>query len=123
MIQSWLLGVNLQEAGKIRLALAGAQPISGPGPVLDMNFYAPAPDVRTALTSSATQINEGTISYEYVPLENAVTLADAIIALQIMAGMNPAGQAFSNVTDVNNDGKIGLEEVIYILQKISDLRP
>jgi hypothetical protein len=47
-------------------------------------------------------------------------LADAILALQTLAGLNPAGVNVG--ADVNNDGKIGLEEVIYILQKSAGLR-
>jgi hypothetical protein len=47
-------------------------------------------------------------------------LADAIVALQVVAGLNPPNVFAS--ADVNNDNKIGLEEVIYILQKLSGLR-
>jgi len=47
-------------------------------------------------------------------------LADAILTLQVLAGINPPN---INVgADVNNDGKIGLEEVVYILQKVAGLR-
>ncbi|NJL58898.1 MAG: hypothetical protein HC887_03850 [Desulfobacteraceae bacterium] len=49
-----------------------------------------------------------------------VTLSDAIIALRIIAGIDPPPIFCKN--DVNNDGKIGLEEVIYILQKVAGLR-
>jgi len=52
--------------------------------------------------------------------DGKVDLADAILALQVIAGLNPAGVKVS--ADVNNDGKIGLEEVIYILQKAAGLR-
>jgi len=47
-------------------------------------------------------------------------LADAILALQVVAGLNPADVNIG--ADVNNDEKIGLEEVIYILQKVAGLR-
>jgi len=49
-----------------------------------------------------------------------VNLADAILALQVVAGLNPPDVNIG--ADVNNDGKIGLEEVIYILQKVAGLR-
>jgi len=47
-------------------------------------------------------------------------LADAILALRVIAGLNPPN-VFAGA-DVNNDNKIGLEEVIYILQKVAGLR-
>jgi hypothetical protein len=50
----------------------------------------------------------------------SVDLADAIAALQVLAGLNPPNVKVR--ADVNNDGKIGLEEVIYILQKVAGLR-
>ncbi len=47
-------------------------------------------------------------------------LSDAIQELQFLAGMNvPLG---SYLVDKNNDGQIGLAEVIYILQRVSDSR-
>lgn len=49
-----------------------------------------------------------------------VTLADAIMALQVAVGMDSAGVHVS--ADVNADGKIGLSEVIYILQHVAGLR-
>lgn len=47
-------------------------------------------------------------------------LADTIVALQIVAGLNPANVNVG--ADVNNDKKIGLDEAIFILQKVSGLR-
>jgi len=44
-------------------------------------------------------------------------LKDAILALKISAGMN--GNSFSDA-DINKDGKIGIEEVIYLLQRLMD---
>ena len=51
-----------------------------------------------------------------------VDLADAILALQIMAGIQPSTTIHTEA-DVNNDGKIGLEEVLYILQHVAGFRP
>ena len=54
-----------------------------------------------------------------------VNLTDAILALQVISGMNPIGvrsDYASSGADVNEDGKIGLEEVIYTLQVVSELR-
>lgn len=52
----------------------------------------------------------------------AVDLSDAILALQVGTGITPSSTTIRKEADVNSDGKIGLEEVIYILQKVSGLR-
>ncbi len=44
-------------------------------------------------------------------------LADAISVLQLLAGMDT-----ERYIDMNNDKKTGMEDVIYILQKISEIR-
>jgi hypothetical protein len=54
-----------------------------------------------------------------------VDLADAIIGLQVLSGMNPTavGEDYtSSNADVNGDGKVGLEEVVYILQEVAGVR-
>ena len=50
-----------------------------------------------------------------------VDLTDAILALQVIAGMKPSSTV-NKEADVNDDDKIGIEEVIYVLQKVSGLR-
>ena len=50
-----------------------------------------------------------------------VDLADAILALQIVAGINST-QTINPDADINSDEKIGMEEVVYILQKLAGLR-
>jgi len=51
-----------------------------------------------------------------------ITLADAILALHILVRVNMAGLTFVSTADVNGDSKIGLPEVIYILQKVAGMR-
>jgi len=54
-----------------------------------------------------------------------VNLTDAILALQVVAGMNPTGIRSDYETsgaDVNGDGRIGLAEVVYILQYVGGFR-
>lgn len=59
--------------------------------------------------------------------DGRVDLADAIIALQVIAGMDVSGLIVANYAtsgaDVNGDGRIGMEEIIYILQYTAQLRP
>jgi len=49
-----------------------------------------------------------------------VTLSDAILGLRIMSSIDP--QTPFCLGDVNGDNRIGLEEVVYILQKVAGLR-
>ncbi|MBU4449632.1 MAG: exo-alpha-sialidase, partial [Proteobacteria bacterium] len=53
--------------------------------------------------------------------DRVVDLADAILGLQITGGIKPV-VAILKEADVNGDNKIGIEEVIYILQFIAGLR-
>ncbi|MDA3833595.1 MAG: hypothetical protein PF495_09375, partial [Spirochaetales bacterium] len=50
-------------------------------------------------------------------------LDDAILALQIAAGIHPniCDACIQRGVDVNGDRRIGLEEAIYILQKVAGL--
>ncbi len=57
--------------------------------------------------------------------DGVTDLTDAIIALQVITGFNPAqlrsDYAVSG-TDVNGDNRVGMEELIYILQEEAELR-
>ncbi|NJL58591.1 MAG: hypothetical protein HC887_02005 [Desulfobacteraceae bacterium] len=50
---------------------------------------------------------------------NGVDLTDAILALKVVCGLNPS--VFPDA-DVNSDNKIGLQEAVYVLQKVAGLR-
>lgn len=49
-----------------------------------------------------------------------VDLGDAVSAMKVLAGMKPEG--VRSVADVNGDGRIGIEEVVYILRRLSQSR-
>jgi hypothetical protein len=49
-------------------------------------------------------------------------LADAVLTLQILFSINIGNQTIFKDADVNGDGKIGIFELIYILQKVAGLR-
>ncbi len=53
------------------------------------------------------------------PGSSSSVLADVIMALRVLAGITDLNVV---IADLNGDGKIGLEEVIYILQKAAGLR-
>jgi hypothetical protein len=79
---------------------------------------------------AATQVSQNIIlSSTKVPCDlngdGEVTMADAIIALQIMAGIQSPGLRSDYATSgaaVNGYGKIGQAELIYILQKVARIR-
>jgi len=50
-----------------------------------------------------------------------VDMADAVLALKILAGMEPP-LAVSREVDVNGDSRIGLEEILSIIERIAGLR-
>jgi N-acetylneuraminic acid mutarotase len=59
--------------------------------------------------------------------DDVVNLADAILTLKVMMGMNPTGTGIrtnypTSGADVNNDSKVNFAEVISTLQVISGLR-
>jgi hypothetical protein len=62
------------------------------------------------------QIEKGDISNDL-----NIDLTDSILALQAMSGIVPSAPVYKQA-DVNGDGKVGIEEVIYTLQKVSGLR-
>ncbi len=55
--------------------------------------------------------------------DGKVDMFDAVLALQVLSGMNPGTLRldYSSV-DVGNNGKVGAEDLIYILQRVSGLR-
>lgn len=58
--------------------------------------------------------------------DGKVDLADAVLAIQVAAGMTPAGIRTDYTisgADVNGDGMVGPAEMLYILQYLAGLRP
>jgi hypothetical protein len=69
-------------------------------------------------------IDIGDISHNWagdVNHSGTVELADAVLTLQVLSGVIPAQEVF-NDADVNGDGRLGLPEVLYILQTIAGRR-
>jgi len=70
--------------------------------------------------SATTQMIQGDLDGQ-----NGVTLIDAILAHQVVAGRTPATvrpDYAASGADVNGDNKIGLAEVLYILQAVAGVR-
>ena len=53
--------------------------------------------------------------------DKVVDLDDAILSIQVCSGLEPRSKVYKEA-DISADGKIGMEEVIYILQTISEMR-
>ena len=54
--------------------------------------------------------------------DGVVDLTDAVVALEIVSVAGTGGVNVNQATDVNGDGRIGMEEVLYILQTVGGLR-
>jgi len=54
--------------------------------------------------------------------DDKVDLADAILALKVLCGVNAGDETVNLGADVNGDGKIGLAEAMYVLQVLAELR-
>ena len=87
-----------------------------------VGYYQNAPESQRAAFGYNQTGDQITFSFQEGDIngDDNVDLTDAILALQVVASMGPA-PVYSSA-DVNADGKIGTEEVIYILQKVSGLR-
>jgi hypothetical protein len=75
----------------------------------------------TYYTGGLSYEGYGTRYLDILREETFPTLADAILFLRIVCGLDVSGDDHIGA-DVNEDGKIGLAEIIYILQKVSELR-
>jgi subtilisin family serine protease len=62
----WLLTSNLSQPGQIRLALAGAYPLSGAGTILRLRFQLSDPRQITLLQPTRGDVNEGMIPTQLV---------------------------------------------------------
>ena len=58
----------------------------------------------------------------FTPDVSAIGLQDDIVCLRILSGI-PVSSSEIIITDINKDGRIGMEECIYILQVVAGLRP
>jgi hypothetical protein len=54
--------------------------------------------------------------------DGRIDLNDLILALQVMTRNVPPATTINNHSTITGAGKIGLQEVIYIMQKISGMR-
>ncbi len=102
--------------------------------IIDGYCYTTDPEVRgVALTGypGRTKVSYFDTGYDVtyifkfyvweILVEDDWVLADAVMSLQIMAGIQPPPTQYGPF-DINADGKIGMAEAVYIMQKISGRR-
>ena len=63
-----------------------------------------------------TRTTEGNRLIGDLDNSGVVDLADAVLACQIITSLSPL--AINPAADINNDGKLGLPEVLYVLRKV-----
>jgi len=60
------------------------------------------------------------VSHGDVNGSGTVDLADGILALQVLCGVDPGDETVNPGADVNRDGRIGLAEVVYVMRKVAE---
>jgi hypothetical protein len=118
----------INQGADIRYTMDGSEPDEG------SNLYtSPIPVTATVTLKAKSFLGafapSDTITGEFVidlvdgdlSGEGDVNLTDAIIGLQMLANIKPAIDVLPS-GDVNVDAKIGLEEIIYIMQAVAGLR-
>ncbi len=87
---------------------------------VDVKDYAGNSAVQAAWTFTVAKVLPGDINGD-----GKVDLADAVLALKVMAGLGQTGvraNYAASGADINGDGKVGLQEIEFILQTVLGLR-
>jgi hypothetical protein len=94
--------------------------VSGCNGILDGNVY-----TISEVTQSCSVTVQFFSDHEVLPGsvngDDGINLADAILALQVVSGA-PRSHAVHRGADVDGDGRIGLNEAVFVLQFISQMR-
>ncbi|MDM8537498.1 M12 family metallo-peptidase, partial [Desulfobacterales bacterium HSG17] len=89
---------------------------SGDQRIGTITFSAPGAMIDSQIVR-IKQASENDLSDGDIDDNGIVDLRDAVLALKVLVGMNTGTINF--YADVNNDKKIGLDEAVYILQRVS----
>jgi len=90
-----------------------------PDPNTDYYFAVKSSDSAGNLSSATSSSKTGSTPNGDFNCNSELDLPDVVIALQIQASMDVISSCLS---DINGDKKTGLEEVIYILQKLAGIK-
>jgi hypothetical protein len=108
---------------KVAICKNGSCYPSTVGDTYTLTVSCPAADESTTAIAGLLGINlSGSVSWGDVNGDYKVNLADAILTLQILSRMDTSVKTISLRADVTADVRIGLAEMIFILQKTAGLR-
>jgi YD repeat-containing protein len=86
---------------------------TGNGKVIRYAYDSAGNGTRLTITGFGT----GDLSYG-----GSLTLKEAILILQVAAGLKPDLSSVNLLAEVSGDGKLGREEALYILQTLAGMR-
>lgn len=112
----WDRSAGIEYAGSDIVFTAGA-PVGGYGLSPLPPLWSDGSVYLLDLAVAASAALAGDINHDAT-----VDLADAILALRILSGQPPALPSLPKAADISGDGRIGLPEVLFILQKVAGLR-
>jgi len=102
---------------------SGSSLVLKPGTALGESFVpAPLPPTWQDKAGYVLNIDVLSIAPGDVNGDGQVNLADVLLALRALTVQPAASSSALNQADVNGDLKIGLEELIFVLQKVAGLR-
>jgi len=78
-------------------------------------------DYTIRLTGTGGSLPQGVSANSFNISGPDPALVDAIVCLQVMSGCAVVNEDFALIQDITGDGKIGLEEAMHILKKVSGL--
>ncbi len=128
---------NVVQAGQVRISIGTGEDdalTGGSGTLAEVRFTAKSDSSGTSpLMLASVHLNDS-FSRDFatsalqvdVKMSNGslvvknYDLSDAIRALKVIAGLNVTD--ISSGDDIDGDGKVGLEEVVYVLQVVSEIR-
>jgi hypothetical protein len=110
---------RMDPATETRLDVSNLDPLKlHPYAYSNRNVYIVALDAESqnaSLSDPVDMVKKGDINGDDV-----VDMADAVAGLQVLVGLSP--DSIELEADVDDDGKIGLAEVLFVLQVIAELR-
>ncbi|MCE5264586.1 MAG: GPI anchored serine-threonine rich family protein [Deltaproteobacteria bacterium] len=120
------VSIDLLQSGSVFRTLASAEPVGSGGTgtfswVIPRDFPVGA-NYRIRITSLSDPSVSATSSGAFEILPPEPTLQDAINVLRVMAGLPVPADAMAAMPEADANGRIGLPESIFILQKSAGVR-
>ncbi len=94
---------------------SAAIPVSATTTIKARGYFSTYAPSAVAAGIFTIDVDDGDVNWD-----GNITIADAVLALQVMMGADPLG--VDDDADVDGDGQIGLAEIVFILQEVAGLR-